>query len=196
MSDTTTARAQRRPSGEPPPLPRGAEAVGWAWAGGVVLAIGVLGSVAYAATGHANAFDVATLDAFADLRTPGLTDVATAVHVSTAVALISALRVGAVVVLALVGRFRHLVVFLATMVITDWLVASLLSVPLPAPDVPVLADPGTFAFPSRSIAAVAITLTAIVAVLVPPGRARIPLRVLAHILIGLVVLTELYLAAD
>jgi tRNA A-37 threonylcarbamoyl transferase component Bud32 len=196
VSGTATAHARRRPSGEPPPLPRGAEAVGWAWAGAVVLAIGILGSVAFAATGDVTAFDRATLDTFADLRTPGLTDAAKAVHVSTAVALITALRVGAVVVLALVGRFRHLVVFLATMVITDWLVASLLSVPLPAPDVPVLADPGTFAFPSRSIAAVAITLTSIVAVLVPPGRARIPLRILAHVLIGLVVLTELYLAAD
>ena len=98
--------------------------------------------------------------------------------------------------LAFVKRFRHLVVFLAAIVMTDWLVVNLLSVPLPVPDVPVLANPGTFAFPSRSIAALAVTLTAIVAVLVPPGRARIPLRVLAHALIALVVLVELYLAAD
>ena len=84
------------------------------------------------------------------------------------------MRLGTVVVLAFVKRFRHLVVFLAAIVMTDWLVVNLLSVPLPVPDVPVLANPGTFAFPSRSIAALAVTLTAIVAVLVPPGRAGSP----------------------
>jgi tRNA A-37 threonylcarbamoyl transferase component Bud32 len=198
MSGSAAHRAhrRRRPSGEPPHLPRGPRAVGWAWAGAIVLVVGVLASLVFAATDQVSAFDRATLDVFADLRTPSLTDAAEALHVSTAVTLIMALRLGTVLVLAVVRRFRHLVVFLATIVVTDWLVVNLLSVPLPAPDVPVLADPGTFAFPSRSIAAVAVTLTAIVAVLVPAGRARFPMRILAHALIALVVLVELYLAAD
>jgi tRNA A-37 threonylcarbamoyl transferase component Bud32 len=197
MSRSVAAHGRRRrPSGEPPPLPRGPRAVGWAWAGGIVLALGILASLAFAATDQVTAFDTATLDAFAEIRTPSLTDAAKALHVSTALTLIFAMRLGTVVVLAFVKRFRHLVVFLAAIVVTDWLVVNLLSVPLPAPDVPVLADPGTFAFPSRSIAALAVTLIAIVAVLVPLGRARIPLRVLAHALIALVVLVELYLAAD
>ena len=196
MSDLATVRARRRPSGEPPPLPHGPRAVGWAWAGAIVLGVGILASLAFAASGSVTGFDTATLDAFADARTPALTDAAKALHVSTTVSLILALRLGTVLVLAFVGRFRHAVVFLATIVVTDWLVVNLLSVPLPAPDVPVLAANGTFAFPSRSIAAVAVTLTAIVAVLVPAGRARAAARVIAHVVIGLVVLVELYLAAD
>jgi len=196
VSDLATVRARRRPSGEPPPLPHGPRAVGWAWAGAIVLGVGILASLAFAASGSVTGFDTATLDAFADARTPALTDAAKALHVSTTVSLILALRLGTVLVLAFVGRFRHAVVFLATIVVTDWLVVNLLSVPLPAPDVPVLAANGTFAFPSRSIAAVAVTLTAIVAVLVPAGRARAAARVVAHVVIGLVVLVELYLAAD
>ena len=196
MSDVATVRARRRPSGEPPPLPHGPRAVGWAWAGAIVLGVGILASLAFAASGSVTGFDTATLDAFADARTPALTDAAKALHVSTTVSLILALRLVTVLVLAFVGRFRHVVVFLATIVVTDWLVVNLLSVPLPAPDVPVLAANGTFAFPSRSIAAVAVTLTAIVAVLVPAGRARAAARVIAHVVIALVVLVELYLAAD
>ena len=196
MSDLATVRARRRPSGEPPPLPHGPRAVGWAWAGAIVLGVGILASLTFAASGSVTGFDTATLDAFAGARTPALTDAAKALHVSTTVSLILALRLGTVLVLAFVGRFRHAVVFLATIVVTDWLVVNLLSVPLPAPDVPVLAANGTFAFPSRSIAAVAVTLTAIVAVLVPAGRARAAARVVAHVVIGLVVLVELYLAAD
>ena len=187
---------RRRPSGEPPPLPHGPRAVGWAWAGAIVLGLGIVASLAFAATGEVTGFDRAVLVAFADGRTPARTDAAEALHVSTALTMILALRVGTVLVLAIVKRFRHLVVFLATFVLTDWLVVNLLSVPLPRPTVPVLADPGTFAFPSRSIAAVAVTLVAMVAVLVPRGPARLPIRLLAHAGIAIVVLAELYLAAD
>ena len=190
------AAPRRRPSGEPPPLPHGPRAVGWAWAGAIVLGLGIVASLAFAATGEVTGFDRAVLDAFADGRTPARTDAAEALHVSTALTLILALRVGTVLVLAIVKRFRHLVVFLATFVLTDWLVVNLLSVPLPRPTVPVLADPGTFAFPSRSIAAVAVTLLAMVAVLVPRGRGRVTCRILAHAVIALVVMAELYLAAD
>jgi hypothetical protein len=194
--DPPAGRRRRRPSGEPPPLPHGARAAGWAWAGAIVLAVGILASLAFAAADGVTAFDRVVLDAFADVRTPSRTDAAKALHVSTTVTLIMVLRWGTVLALAIVGRFRHLVVFLVAIVVTDWFVVNLLSVPLPPPDVPVLVDPGTFAFPSRSIAAIAVTLTAIVAVLVPAGGARTALRILAHALIALVVLTELYLAAD
>ena len=194
--DPPAGRRRRRPSGEPPPLPRGAGATGWAWAGAIVLVVGILASLVFAASDGVTGFDRAMLDAFAALRTPSRTDAAKTLHVSTAVTLIMVMRWGTVLALAVVGRFRHLVVFLVAIVVTDWVVVNLLSVPLPTPDVPVLADPGTFAFPSRSIAALAVTLTSIVAVLVPARGARIALRVVAHALIALVVLTELYLAAD
>ena len=85
MSRSVAAHGRRR---RPPAnhlLPRGPRAVGWAWAGAIVLALGILASLAFAATDQVTAFDTATLDAFADIRTPSLTDAAKALHVSTAV---------------------------------------------------------------------------------------------------------------
>ena len=79
--------------------------------------------------------DRAVADAAADLRTPTLVDVAKAVDLLTAVPLIMALRWGTVLALAVLGRFRHLVVFLTTFVVTDWVVARALHVALAPPDV-------------------------------------------------------------
>jgi hypothetical protein len=106
------------------------------------------------------------------------------------------LRWAIVVVLVVYRRFRHLVVFLATLVVTDWVVVRLLFVELPRPTVPVLVDADSYAFPSRSMSGLAITLYAATFVLLPRGRGRNRLR--AGIAVGLVLvgLAELYLAAD
>ena len=124
--------------------------------------------------------DRAVGDAAVDLRTPALVDVAKAVDLLTAVPLIMVLRWGTVLALAVLGRFRHLVVFLATFVVTDWVVARALHVALEPPDVTVLAEAGTYAFPSLSIAALAITLVGISLVLVPRGAARRTASWLVH----------------
>ena len=92
-------------------------------------------------------------------------------------------------------------VFLATLVVTDWVVVRLLFVELPRPTVPVLVDVDGYAFPSRAISALAITLHAMTFVLVPRGRGRNRLRAgftagLVVVVVVVVVLAELYLAAD
>jgi hypothetical protein len=89
------------------------------------------------------------------------------------------------------------VVFLATLVVTDWVVVRLLFVELPRPTVPVLVNVDGYAFPSRAISALAITLHAMTFVLVPRGRGRNRLRAgFTAGLVVVVVLAELYLAAD
>ena len=120
---------------------------------GVILAIGE-------ATDAVTGVDRAVTDAAADLRTPTLVDVAKAMDLLIAVPSIMVLRWGTVLALAVLGRFRHLVVFLATFVVTDWVVARALHVTLEPPDVTVLAEAGTYAFPSLSLAALAITWSA------------------------------------
>ena len=188
---------RRRPSGEPPPLPRGAGWRTWAWATAGVLAVGsVLSIVLAMGEGNAFAIDDAILEAFASIRTPGLTDIAEALHTPTDMLTLLVIRLAIVIVLAIVGRWRHLVAFLGVLVATDWIAARLLSVDLSDPSVAVLADPGTFAFPSRTIAAVAATLTAAAFVLVPLGRARTWFRVAAHATIAVLAIAELYLATD
>ena len=189
------AGRRRRPSGEPPPLARGIGWQRWAWG---LLATVVLGVVLVAAkaTDAVTGLDRAVANAAADLRTPTLIDVAKAVDLLTAVPLILALRSGTVLALAVLGRFRHLVVFLTTFVVTDWVVARALHVALKPPDVTVLAEAGTYAFPSRSIAALAITLVGVSLVLVPRGAARRIASWLVHGTLLAVVLAELVLATD
>ena len=186
---------RRRPSGEPPPLVRGIGWQRWAWGLLGVALLGVLLAIGEA-TGVLTALDRTVVDAAVDLRTPALVDVAKAVDLLTAVPLIMVLRWGTVVALAALGRFRHLVVFLATFVVTDWVVARALHVALEPPDVPVLAEAGTYAFPSLSIAALAITLIGISLVLVPRGAARRTVSWLVHGTLLAVLTAELILATD
>ena len=167
----------------------------WAWGLLGVALLGVLLAIGEA-TGALAGIDRAVGDAAVDLRTPALVDVAEAVDLLTAVPLIMVLRWGTVVALAGLGRFRHLVVFLATFVVTDWVVARALHVALEPPDVTVLAEAGTYAFPSLSIAALAITLIGISLVLVPRGAARRIAAWVVHGTLLVVVLAELILATD
>src|SRR5688572_23890199 len=185
---------RRRPSGEPPPLVRGEGWQRWAWGLLGVVLLGVVLAIAEA-TEAVTDLDRAFAHAAADLRTPTLIDLAKTMDFLTAVPLIMSLRWGTVVALAVLGRFRHLVVFLATFVVTDWLVARALHVALEPPDVTVLADAGTYAFPSLSIAALAITLIGISLVLVPRG-ARRTASWLVHGTLLLVFAAELILATD
>jgi tRNA A-37 threonylcarbamoyl transferase component Bud32 len=186
---------RRRPSGEPPPLVRGIDWQRWAWGLLATVLFGAVLAVAEA-TDAVTGVDQALVNAAADLRSPTLVDVAKAVDVMTAVPLIVAVRCAVVLALGLLGRFRHLVVFLATFVISDWVVARALHVTLEPPDVEVLNEAGTYAFPSVSIAALAITLVGLTLVLVPRGAARRTVSWIVHGALLVVVAAELILATD
>jgi hypothetical protein len=161
-----------------------------------VLVLGVVLNQLIQTTDVVQAVDQAVLAFFAEARTPARTGAAEAAGLLTRFAAVMFLRVATVVVLVVYGRFRHLVVFLAALVLTDWVVARLLFVELPRPEVPVLADGRGYAFPSPSITALAITLYAMTFVLVPRGRLRNRLRAGVAVGLVLVILAELYLAAD
>jgi tRNA A-37 threonylcarbamoyl transferase component Bud32 len=192
---TQKAGRRRRPSGEPPPLVRGIGWQRWAWGLLATVLFGVVLAIAEA-TDAVTGLDRAVANAAVDLRTPTLVDLAKAVDLLVAVPLIMVLRWGTVLALAALGRFRHLVVFLTTFVVTDWVVARALHVTLAPPDVTVLAEAGTYAFPSLSIAALAITLVGISLVLVPRGVARRIATWLVHGTLLVVVFGELILATD
>jgi hypothetical protein len=187
---------RRRPSGEPPPFPREDRWTRWIWVLAAVVLLGAILNVLIRTTDVVQRMDQAVLDWFAGARTPALTDAAKLVALLTTFTAAMALRLGTVLVLVVYRRFRHLVVFLATLVVTDWVVVRLLFVALPRPDVPVLVDTDAYAFPSKSIAALAITLYAMTFVLVPRGRGRNRLRAGSTAALVLVALAELYLAAD
>jgi hypothetical protein len=187
---------RRRPSGEPPPLPREDRWTRWIWVLAAVVLLGAGLNLLIRTTDAVQAADQAVLAWFAEARTAPLTDVAKVIELLTTFAVVMALRLATVLVLVVYRRFRHLVVVLAVFVASDWAVVRLLFVALPRPDVPVLVDVDGYAFPSKSIAALAITLYAMLLVLLPRGSVRSRLRAGFSGVLVLVVLADLYLAAD
>jgi hypothetical protein len=187
---------RRRPSGEPPPLPREDRWTRWIWVLAAVVLLGAGLNLLIRTTDAVQAADQAVLSWFAEARTPPLTDAAKVIELLTTFAVVMTLRLATVLVLVLYRRFRHLVVVLAVFVASDWAVVRLLFVELPRPDVPVLVDVDGYAFPSKSIAALAITLYAMMFVLLPRGSVRNRLRAGFSGVLVLVVLADLYLAAD
>jgi hypothetical protein len=187
---------RRRPSGEPPPLPREDRWTRWIWVLTAVVLLGAGLNLLIRTTDAVQAADQAVLSWFAEARTPPLTDAAKVIELLTTFAAVMTLRLATVLVLVVYRRFRHLVVVLAVFVASDWVVVRLLFVELPRPDVPVLVDVDGYAFPSKSIAALAITLYAMMFVLLPRGSVRNRLRAGFSGVLVLVVLADLYLAAD
>jgi hypothetical protein len=187
---------RRRPSGEPPPLVREDNWTYWIWVLFVVLVLGAVLDVLIRTTDLIETADQAVLSWFARARTPALTRLAEAATLLTTFLVVMALRWATVVVLLLYGRLRHLVVFVATLVVTDWLVVRLLAAELPRPEVPVLVEVDTYAFPSRSLTPLAITLFAMTFVLLPRGTGRNRFRAASIAVLALVALADLYLAAD
>jgi hypothetical protein len=187
---------RRRPSGEPPPLPREDRWTRWIWVLAAVVLLGAGLNLLIRTTDVVQTADQAVLSWFAEARTPLLNDAAEVIAWLTTFAAVMAMRLGTVLVLVVYRRFRHLVVLLAVFVASDWAVVRLLFVELPRPEVPVPVEVDGYAFPSKSIAALAITLYAMVFVLLPRGRGRNRLRAGFSGLLVLVVLADLLLAAD
>ncbi len=185
---------RRRPSGEAPPLQRHERLAPSAYALVAVVLFGVALSLALRVSDPASIAGQGILAWFADLRTAALMGPAKAIHALTTVTAVLALRGVAVVVLVVYRRFRHLVVFLATLVVTDWVVARALFVELPSPDVSPLVPTEVYSFPSKPVSALAITLFTAAFCLFPKGRARRVALWTFGIALGLVVLSGLYLA--
>jgi hypothetical protein len=102
-----------------------------------------------------------------------LTDLAARLDVIGSVWVVLALRVATLAIALAFARWRHLVVFLATIALTDWIVVSVLGVPRPSPaGLASQTDRATFWFPSRPVATLTVTLFAMAFVLLPAGRGR------------------------
>jgi hypothetical protein len=165
-------RPRRRPSGEPPPLPR---AAGWARSLVVLAVVSGLGIVASALfrSGVADPWAKDLLRSIHDAAPAWLTDLASRLDVVGSVWVVLVLRVATLATAAAFARWRHLVVFLATIAVTDWIVVSVLGVERSSPGaLASRTDRATFWFPSRPVATLTVTLVAMAFVLLPAGRGR------------------------
>jgi tRNA A-37 threonylcarbamoyl transferase component Bud32 len=158
-----TSRRRRRPSGEAPLLPI---TTGWqrpAIALGVVLALGAVLALLI----RNGLWDQETVSASLRSSAPSwMRDLAARFDDIGDVRVVLAIRIAVAVVAIAFARWRHLVVFLVTVALSEWVVVRLLASEAAGTG-------STEAFPSRPVATLTVTLVAMTFVLIPASRRRL-----------------------
>ena len=168
---------RRRPTGKPPPLPRGIHRTGLWWVAAAVvlvtLAKVVFGPARRGLGVAVTVWDDAVVGWLARLHLPGLTGLMEAIMASTgSAAVVGVVRWGVLVALLVLRRFRHLVVFVGSF-LAVLVAVRLATVDRPRPfGVDLRGSWAGWAMPSRPVAIFAATLVGVLYTLVPAGRWR------------------------
>jgi tRNA A-37 threonylcarbamoyl transferase component Bud32 len=190
---------RRRPSGEPPPLPRHLATATRVY-GGLVIATVVLEVVLAARPlrGWVTEADLAVLHVLERLRVDPVTDVLLGLQHLASPWVIRVLFWGTVAVLLLTRRAHHLLTYLVVLLLTYLLVMVLAlgQGRMRPADVPVLGDWEGYAHPALPVALLALALVGAGSTLVPSGRWRSRATALSAVLVGTLCLTRLYLGVD
>ena len=177
LDRTSRRRRHRRPSGEPPPLPRPLQRSGRYW---VVVGIGVLvfwvlllTTRGVVATPIEN-LDAAILRNVVELRTDGATRFFRSIHALGSAWIVRLLIWPAILVCIAAKRFRHALVLLGSLLFVTTLGnAMAVTIARPRPlGVPILGEWVGFANPSNRIAVLATVCLGTTYALVPHGRWR------------------------
>ncbi|MCW2614110.1 MAG: rane protein of unknown function, putative kinase domain [Frankiales bacterium] len=195
------ARPRRRPSGEPPPLPRTLTWSGRTWlaVAGTLVLLYAVDQLTGTRWGDAiTRVDQAVLEALADRRSGAGVDAARAVGWLASDRPLQAVWLASLAVLVVVRRWRHLLlavgVLLVVRVVADVLALQTQRVrPL---GVEVLEDWEGFAMPSRPVAVLTALLMVVLYALVPQGRSRQVGKVVAGVVVASVVLSRAWLAQE
>jgi membrane-associated phospholipid phosphatase/tRNA A-37 threonylcarbamoyl transferase component Bud32 len=197
------SRRRRRPTGEPPPLPRHLENTGVGW---LVAAIGLiaLSLLVFTAGRYGRGVSLTVIDSWvlerlAALRSPGLTSFMRGVTgLLGTIWTIKVLAWSTLIVLLLYKRFRHLVVAVVSVQVVS-LVAIALSAAMRRPRPFGVAIEGSWAgwsMPSRPVAFLSAVSVAMLYSLVPKGRWRQAGKWVATGLVTLLALARMYLGVD
>jgi tRNA A-37 threonylcarbamoyl transferase component Bud32 len=190
---------RRRPSGEPPPLPRPVSPGTRAF-----LVAGVVTVLLWAALTTelgvrvVTRADVAVLDALARLRTDALVDVGQGVAALGSLWTFRVVAWTTLIVLLAARRFQHLIAALAVFLVVT-LLDGLLAVGLGRmrpTDVAIVGSWDGYAHPSAPVANIALGLTVMLFTLLPGGRWRARAAWVAGTVIVLVAVARLFLAVD
>jgi tRNA A-37 threonylcarbamoyl transferase component Bud32 len=190
---------RRRPSGKPPPLPHKIGASGRLWVAMLVgLALVILALFLFRIGPSIERAEVAFLRWLAEFRSDPLTSIARAVNGLGSEWFNRVLRWGTLLALMGFRRWRHFLVYLGIILVVAWLTHQLTllitrSRPL---GIEILERWDGFAFPSRPVAALGVSLTGIVYTLVVPGRPRRLAKWFMWSAIALLGAARLYLAVD
>jgi hypothetical protein len=194
------AARQRRPTGAPPPLPHPVTVSTTAW---LLLAVVILAGAVLISelTPWRRADDQVNtwiLRQLAGVRTPWLTDVATGLKAAgTGWGVAAGLSV--VVLTMIFRRWRHLLVFLGSLLFLEVVAGQFIYFGLSRPrpyGVLVIGSWGGYSAPSIPVAALTIFLMGVVYGLVVPGRPRGRAKAAVAVVIAVFCLARLYLAVD
>jgi membrane-associated phospholipid phosphatase len=190
---------RRRPSGEPPPLPRALGRSGRVLAAFALLVVIVaVFIVAREVDAPLERLESPIVLWFANLRTPWLTSVMELVDRLGQPEVVWVLRIAILVGLVVFKRWRHLSTFVGLLVVVDAIATALIgTIGRPRPmGVEIIGDWRGSSLPS--IAVVTFSITAISAVygFAPEGRVRRRAAWVAGIAIGVLCLSRMYLGAS
>jgi membrane-associated phospholipid phosphatase/tRNA A-37 threonylcarbamoyl transferase component Bud32 len=197
------SRRRRRPTGEPPPLPRHLESTGVGW---MVAAVGLITLTLLVFTvgryGRGVSFTVAdnwVVERLADLRTPGLTSLARGITgLLGSIWTIKVLAWTTLIILIVYKRYRHMIVAIISVQATS-LVAIALSAAVRRPRPFGVEIEGVWAgwsMPSRPVTYLSAVSVAMLYSLVPKGRWRQLGKWVATGLVALLALARMYLGVD
>jgi tRNA A-37 threonylcarbamoyl transferase component Bud32/membrane-associated phospholipid phosphatase len=200
---TRRGRRRRRPTGEPPPLPRHLESTGVGWlVAAVALVAAALALLALGRSSRGISLTVADawiVERLAGWRSPGLTGVVRAVAgVLGGTWTLKVLAWSAIVVLIVYKRFRHLIVGLISFQVVG-LVALGLSAAVRRPrpfGVEIEAGWAGWSMPSRPVAFLSAMSMVLLYSLVPSGRWRQLGKLAATAVVALLALARMYLGLD
>jgi len=196
---------RRRPSGEPAPLPRKTLAgSGKVWlpmaaAAALILVLVASPTQFFLGTGEWwDRLDQQLTDAVTGLRNGVLTGVAKTADALRNEWLLRGLRWGTVIGLIFFKRWRHLAVFIGSILVTQLAVMMIANrLARPRPDgIEFLTDWSGFSQPSLAVVAITLTLVGMTYALVVPGRPRRRVLVTAGVVIAVVGLARVYLGVD
>jgi membrane-associated phospholipid phosphatase/tRNA A-37 threonylcarbamoyl transferase component Bud32 len=197
---TRRGRRRRRPTGEPPPLPRHLESTGVGW---MVAAVGLIALTLLVFTvgryGRGVAFAVVDdwlVQRLAAVRTPGLTTLMRGVTgLLGSIWTGKILAWGTLIVLVVYKRYRQLIVGLVSVELTAWLAIALsAAVRRPRPfGVSIEAPWVGWSMPSRPVALLAAVGVTMLYSLVPKGRWRQTGKWVVTALVALLAFAQLYL---
>ena len=191
---------RRRPSGEPPPLPRHIDhSIRWyLLLAGVTAALWAAMSVP-AVLGVITRGDLAVLRAVAPVRTAWLTHLTLAVNTAlTSPWTVRLVMLGTIAVLVAFRRFQHLAAYLV-IVLAEALLLSAVTPEIgrmrPS-GLPILGPWQGYSQPSRPVAALTLALVGTLYTLVPAGRRRNQGKWVAALIAAALCTARLYLAVD
>ncbi len=199
--DTRVRRhSKRRPSGEPPPLPRAINASGKWWLAFALSAVGLWVAVALTRrTGVTlDAIDHAVLERIVMIRSAWLTRVAKVVSSPATGPVLQAVWLANLVALLFWRRWRHLIVWLGAGLVVDNgtdAISGVIHRPRPL-GVEILGSWSGFAMPSLPMAVLAAFSISTLYSHVPAGRPRQLGKIVVAVVLTLVVAARLYLAQD